>query len=74
MRNKAVFLDRDGTIAKDIHYCRSPEDFELLPAVPEAIGLLNANNFRVVVITNQSGIARGYFTEETLERIHKLVM
>lgn len=71
MDNKAVFLDRDGTIAKDVHYCRSADDFELLPAVPEAVKLLNENGFRVVVITNQSGIARGYFTEKTLAQIHQ---
>ncbi|MBA7502773.1 D-glycero-beta-D-manno-heptose-1,7-bisphosphate 7-phosphatase [subsurface metagenome] len=68
---KAVFLDRDGTTARDVHYCRKPEDFELLPTVPEAIRLLNENGFKVVVITNQSGIARGYFTEETLAQIHQ---
>jgi len=67
---KVVFLDRDGTIARDVHYCRSPEQFELLPTVPEAIKLLNDSGFKVVVITNQSGIARGYFTEETLTQIH----
>ncbi len=69
--NKAVFLDRDGTIAKDVHYCCRPEDFELLPSVPEAIKLLNENGFKVIVVTNQSGIARGYFTEETLAQIHQ---
>jgi histidinol-phosphate phosphatase family domain/HAD-superfamily hydrolase, subfamily IIIA len=69
--NQAVFLDRDGTIARDVHYCRRVEDFELLPTVPEAIKLLNENDFKVVVITNQSGIARGYFTEETLAQIHQ---
>ena len=68
--NRAVFLDRDGTIAKDVHYCRRPEDFEILPAVPEAIKLLNDHSFKVIVITNQSGIARGYFTEQTLAQIH----
>jgi len=67
---RAVFLDRDGTIAQDVHYCRRPEDFDLLPTVPDAIKLLNDNGFMVVVITNQSGIARGYFDEETLARIH----
>ena len=71
MRNGAVFLDRDGTIAKDVHYCRGVEDFEFLPTVPQAIKLLNASGFKVVVITNQSGIAGGYFTEETLAQIHK---
>ena len=68
---KAVFLDRDGTIAEDVHYCRRVEDFELFPTVPEAIKLLNDNGFKVVVVTNQSGIARGYFTEETLAQIHQ---
>jgi histidinol-phosphate phosphatase family protein len=68
--HRAVFLDRDGTIAKDVHYCRRAEDFHILPRVPQAIRLLNQHGFKVVVITNQSGIARGYFTEETLSRIH----
>ena len=69
--NKAVFLDRDNTIARDVPYCSRPEDFELLPTVPEAIKLLNGKGFKVIVITNQSGIARGYFTEETLSQIHR---
>src|SRR5512136_3423325 len=68
---KAVFLDRDGTIAKDVHYCRRVEDFEILPRVPEAIRLLNQEGYKVVVITNQSGIARGYFSEATLSLIHR---
>lgn len=67
---RAVFLDRDGTIARDVHYCRCLDDFVLLPGVPQAIGLLNEHGFKVVVITNQSGIARGYLTEETLHLIH----
>jgi histidinol-phosphate phosphatase family protein len=71
MGNRAAFLDRDGTIAKDVYYCRRPEDFVLLPTVSEAIRLLNENGFKVVVITNQSGIARGYFTDETLAQIHQ---
>ena len=70
MLHKAVFLDRDGTIAKDVPYCRRVEDFEILPLVPDAIRLLNQAGYKVVVITNQSGIARGYFTQETLLSIH----
>ena len=70
MASKAVFLDRDDTIAKDVQYCRRPEDLKLLPTVPEAIKLLNQNGFNVVVVTNQSGIARGYLTEEILTQIH----
>jgi D,D-heptose 1,7-bisphosphate phosphatase len=68
---RAVFLDRDGTLARDIPYCSRPEDFELLPCAAESIKLFNEASFKVVIITNQSGIARGYFTEEMLENIHQ---
>jgi len=68
---RAVFIDRDGTIAQDVPYCSRVEDFEILPTVPQGIRLLNEQGFKVVVITNQSGIARGYFTEETLSLIHQ---
>ena len=71
MGMKAVFFDRDGTIARDVHYCRRVEDFEILPSVPQAIRLLNQHGFKVVVVTNQSGVARGYFTETTLLQIHQ---
>ncbi len=71
MKNQAVFLDRDGTIAPDVNYCRRPEDFNLFPGAGEAVKLLNNHGFKVIVITNQSGIARGYFTVQTLEQIHQ---
>jgi histidinol-phosphate phosphatase family protein len=70
-KTKAVFIDRDGTIARDVPYCSRPEDFELFPRTAEAIRLLNEHGFKTIVITNQSGIARGYFDEEMLERIHQ---
>lgn len=69
--NKAVFLDRDGIINRDIPYCSCPEDFKLLPKVAEGIMVLSQHDFKVVVITNQSGIARGYFTVEALSEIHQ---
>lgn len=68
--NRAVFIDRDGTINKDVPYCNRPEDFHLLPGVVEGIKLLNEMGFKIVVITNQSGIARGYFDEKMLSLIH----
>jgi histidinol-phosphate phosphatase family protein len=71
MSEIAVFLDRDGTVARDVNYCSRIEDFHILSTVPEAIKLLNEKGFKVVIITNQSGIARGYFNEETLDEIHK---
>jgi histidinol-phosphate phosphatase family protein len=71
MGNKAVFVDRDGTMAKDAHYCSCLADFQLFSDTPRSIRLLNEHGFLVIVVTNQSGIARGKFTEETLTRIHK---
>lgn len=71
MSVKAVFIDRDDTIAKDVPYCNDPDKFHLFPDVPMAIRRLNDAGFLVIVITNQSGINRGYFTEETLSEIHE---
>ncbi len=66
----AVFLDRDGTINHEVHYLSRPEDFELLPGVGPALRRLQDAGFLLVVVTNQSGLARGYFDEATLQRIH----
>ena len=71
MANRAAFLDRDGTMAKDVPYCSHPRDFELFPNTAKAVRLLNEYGFKVIVITNQSGVGRGYFTEETLAQIHE---
>ncbi len=71
MKSVAVFLDRDGTICRDVHYMRSPEQFELLTGVAEGIRRLNQLGVKVIVATNQSGVARGYFTLETLQKIHE---
>jgi D-sedoheptulose 7-phosphate isomerase len=68
---KAVFIDRDDTIAKDVPYCSRPEDLILFKGVPEAIARLNNAGYTVIVVTNQSGISRGKFTEETLAKIHR---
>lgn len=67
--NRAVFIDRDGTMNRDVPYCSRPEDFELLHGVAQGIRLLNEHGFKVVVVTNQSGIARSYFTEQMLNKI-----
>jgi histidinol-phosphate phosphatase family protein len=68
--NKAVFLDRDGTIVKDMHYCRRPEDLFFLPGVVDGLRSLGQSEYKIIVVTNQSGIARGYFSEDTLRQIH----
>ena len=73
MGRRAVFLDRDGTIVREVEYLRSPEELRLLPRAGEAIRRLNEAGFAVVVVTNQSGIARGLLTEGDLEEIHTVL-
>lgn len=70
MGNKAVFIDRDGTINVDGPYLSDPDKFEIYPGVSKGINELKENGFKIIVITNQSGIARGYFTEKNLDAIH----
>jgi histidinol-phosphate phosphatase family protein len=70
MSNKAVFLDRDGTINEEVNYLSKIEQLEILPNSAKAIKFLNENDFKVIVITNQSGVARGYFSKERLEDIN----
>ncbi len=67
-------MDRDDTLAKDIPYCDDPDRFQVYPDVPKAIARLNEAGFLVIVITNQSGIGRGYFDEDTLSRVHRSMM
>ncbi|ADN36154.1 D,D-heptose 1,7-bisphosphate phosphatase [Methanolacinia petrolearia DSM 11571] len=71
MKNKAVFIDRDGTINVDVHYLDNPDNFKMYLGVGEGLKKLQDNGFKLIVITNQSGIARGYFSEETLLNIHQ---
>ncbi len=71
MGHKAVFLDRDGTINEEVGYVNHIERFILLPYVGEAISLLNQMGIKAVVITNQSGVARGYFPESLIHQVHK---
>lgn len=67
---KAVFLDRDGTINEEREYLYKVEECRFLPGVKEAVKRLNSAGYLVIVVTNQSGIARGYYTESDLERLH----
>ncbi len=65
-----VFLDRDGVIIRDVGYCNHPDRVELLPGSAAAIRKLNTAGVLAIVTSNQSGIARGFFTEEILEEIN----
>ena len=60
----AVFLDRDGTLMRDVDYCGDPGKVEVYPAAAPALRRLKENGYKLVLITNQSGIGRGYFTED----------
>jgi histidinol-phosphate phosphatase family protein len=67
----AVFLDRDGTIVVDKHYLADPDGLELLPNALDGLRELRDLGARLVVVTNQSGVGRGYFPAETVERMHE---
>jgi len=60
---KALFLDRDGTINEEVHYLHRPEDFRFVPGIVELCRAAQTAGYAIIVITNQSGIARGYYTE-----------
>lgn len=70
---RAAFLDRDGTIIEEVGYLGKPEQVALLPGAAEAIARLNANGLLAIVVTNQSGIARGLLTEEDYWRTERRV-
>ena len=59
----AVFLDRDGTLMREVNYCADPKQVEIFPGVPEALLRLKTAGYKLIVISNQAGIGRGYFTE-----------
>ena len=67
---KAIFLDRDGTINVDKGFVYKPEDVEFIDGVPEAIRKMNELGYKVIVISNQSGIARGFYTSEHVNKLH----
>ena len=67
----AVFVDRDGTICFDKHYMSDPDDIELVPGVAEGIQRLNQAGIQVIIVTNQSGVGRGYFSENELKTFNE---
>lgn len=71
--NKAAFFDRDGTINVEKNYLYKIEDFEFIDGIPELIKKYNDDGFIVIVITNQAGIARGYYTKEDMNNLHEYI-
>jgi D-glycero-D-manno-heptose 1,7-bisphosphate phosphatase len=71
MKRPAVFIDRDGTISEEVGYINHLSRFRLYPYAAEAIKVLNDNGWLAIVITNQAGVARGYFSEAVIVSVHK---
>ncbi len=69
-KNTAVFFDRDGTISEEVGYVNHINRFKLLPKSAQAIRMLNKHNILTIVVTNQSGVARGYFEEDLVKKVH----
>src|SRR5947207_15412909 len=70
----AVFVDRDGTIMQDADYCSDPKDVKIFPGVPEALRRLKSKGFKLIIVTNQSGIGRGLFTLEQYRAVEAEVL
>ena len=68
---KVIFLDRDDTICVNVPYCSNPDDLKLINGVGDALYLLKQEGFLLLLVTNQSGISRGYFTHDDLSKIHE---
>lgn len=74
MKRPAIFIDRDGTINEQMGYINHLSRFHILPGVAEAIKKLNDSDYLAIVITNQSGIARGYFPLSLVENLHSYMV
>lgn len=68
---KCIFLDRDGNINVEVDYLHKPEDFKFIDGVEKAIKIFNNLGYLVIVVTNQSGVARGYYNEEDVLKLHE---
>lgn len=70
----AVFVDRDGTLIEDKHYLADPDKIEFLPGSLEGVARLKQAGYKIVIISNQSGVARGFFPVETVDMVHKCLI
>jgi D-glycero-D-manno-heptose 1,7-bisphosphate phosphatase len=73
-RAPAIFVDRDGTIMQDTDYCSDPKQVQIFRGVPEALRRLKSNGFKLIIITNQSGIGRGLFTIDQYRAVEAEVL
>ena len=72
-KHKAVFLDRDGTISEEVGYITDTNMFSLYPFTTAVLKELAVMGFKIIVVTNQAGVARGYFDTEMVEKVHRLL-
>ena len=72
-KNIAVFLDRDGTINEEVGYMDNLDKLKMIPTAYEAIRLINNSCMKAIVVTNQAGIARGFFTEQFVSQTHEIM-
>lgn len=70
MKRRAVFMDRDGTISEEVGYVNHPSRYRVFPYAAEAVRRLNEAGWLAILVTNQAGVARGYFTEEMIASVH----
>ena len=73
MKRRAVFMDRDGTISEEVGYVNHPSRYRVFPYSAEALRLLNQAGWLAILITNQAGVARGYFTETVIGEVHDVL-
>jgi len=72
-QRRAVFIDRDGTISEEVGYVNHPTRYRVFPYAAEAVKLLNEAGWLAVLVTNQAGVARGYFAEEMIGAVHDIL-
>jgi D-glycero-D-manno-heptose 1,7-bisphosphate phosphatase len=73
VKRRAVFMDRDGTISEEIGYVNHPSRYRVFPYSAEAVRLLNEAGWLAILVTNQAGVARGYFTEDVIGAVHNVL-
>ena len=73
MKRRAVFMDRDGTISEEIGYVNHPSRYRVFPYSAEAVRRLNEAGWLAILVTNQAGVARGYFTEDLIGAVHNVL-
>ncbi len=74
MKRPAVFIDRDGTISEEVGYVNHPSRYKVFPYSAQAVRLLNERDWLAVLVTNQAGVARGYFAEELIGAVHDILI